>query len=203
MSIKNKFLLILILVLLPLVGVSQSDEKSNLFDISLRSGFSSYEVENLSKSIAVNYGAYILKEIKLSDQNRINLGLGINNFQFDYVNSNQLDVNVQNSFIELPIGFKRYVFDSEKKRAFVTEIGVVNRFKVDEDITSFPEINIDKDFGYNLAYAVSLGYHTTINTKMDFSLGLIYSGDLFDSGYNNSNVIDNQISIYFDFKFFN
>lgn len=182
---------------------AQEMNNSSLFNVSLRSGISTYEVENQFKSVAVNYSAHLLKEFKISDQGALNLGLGVNNFHFDFVDSNGLFINAQNTFLELPIGYKRYTYNENRTNAFVTELGILNRLKLNEDFTTFPETDFKEDLGYHLAYMVGLGYQTTINDKIGFAVGFIYSSDLLDSGYDNSNRIENQVSIYFDFKFFN
>jgi len=67
----------------------------------------------------------------------------------------------------------------------------------------FQKLIFKEDLGYHLAYMVGLGYQTTINDKIGFAVGFIYSSDLLDNRYDNSNRIENQVSIYFDFKFFN
>ncbi|AGC75771.1 hypothetical protein LX97_00453 [Nonlabens dokdonensis] len=192
---------VLLLGLFPVVTSAQEKSKSSLFNVSFRTGIASYEIENNSKSVSVNYGAYFLKEFEIGSKSVINTGLGVNNFLFDFQNANGQSINAQNTFIELPVGYKRYSYNQDRDKAFVTEIGIINRLKVNEEYTSFPDVNIEKDLGYNLGAIVGLGYHTSIYDYGSLEMGLILATDFLNSGYDNSNIIDNQVSLYFTFKF--
>ncbi len=196
-------LCVLLLGLFPTVTSAQEESKSSLFNVSFRTGIASYEIENNSKSVSVNYGAYLLKEFEIGSKSAINTGIGVNNFLFDFQDAAGLSIHAQNTFIELPVGYKRYNFNKDRDKAFVTEIGIINRLKVNEEYTSFPDVDIEKDLGYHLGAIVGLGYHTTIYDYVNFEVGLLLATDFLTSGYDNSNIIDNQVSLYFTFKFLN
>lgn len=195
------FLIVVMAITKDIFG--QTMNRTNLFDVSFRTGMATIEKEDLYKSTSFSYGVYLLKKISLTDKSYFKAGLGVNNFLYDFESDTGNSINSHTSFIELPLNYERRISNGDGSKSFVTGLGIINRLKVNDDLTSYPDIDVDSDNGYHLGYSVNLGYRTIIYDKVDFGIGIVLSGDFYDSGYDQSTRIENQVAIYADFEFFN
>lgn len=157
-----------------------------------------YEKENTYRTNAYSTIGMLGKEFNV--HNNFSLITGVKG---ESVFGSYDNLAFKSMFVTVPVQLRLYS-SSESNSAFYGGIGIENKFKIYENIDNVNNNTETKgENGYHLGGIAEIGYRTKAHENLDFLIGLNYSNDILQVGYDNGkNKLLNGINLSIGFEFY-